>query len=229
MLNLPKCVVKRSSVLPIANEVLSLPEGLALTRVIENGNGVLKLTAGTATEYFAGVSQNRFAAPQYAPITDNFTIPAAAPYTVQLTQTPYGTDRAFYINGVIATVVASGPTAGQVAVSSTGLVTFAAADAGKSFEAIYRYAITMVQAAMLYGWDAVPFLRIPELQTTVFECGTVFTDQYVMSDDWASATYAYTGANGQFTAENTGAKVGPVVGLPGFNNGFLGIEINVGG
>lgn len=227
MLNLPKCIVKQSSVYPISASVLTLAEGVPLVAILENGNRVLTPCTGIANEYFAGFSENRFQQPQFAPMVEDFTIPGASPYTHQLVKVPSSADRSIYIAGVKATVVSSGPTTGQIAISAGGLITFAAADAGKAARAIYRYALTQTEAILLFGSDAVPFLRIAQLQTSVFEVGTIFTDQYLMGDDWGSSQYAYLGANGLLTTDDTGAKIGPVIGLPGFNNGYLGVEISI--
>jgi len=65
--------------------------------------------------------------------------------------------------------------------------------------------------------------------TGVLESGDVYTDQYVVTDDWLAGTPVYTGANGQLTMDNTsGAVVGIVVGVPyagGNAQSMLGVRV----
>lgn len=231
MLHLAKCTVKQASTRKVSETVTILEEGVALVRVMEDGVMKVKPSTGEEGEIFLGFSQNRYTAGQYAPIVEEFTIPGSAPYTLQLSKTPYEVvaNSAFYIDGVIATKITTGvPTTGQVLVASTGALTFAAADAGKVVSAVYRYVLTQTEAAYLFGYDLVPFTRQSFVQTSTIEVGEVFTDHYVASDDWASATHAYLGEDGKLTTDDTtGTLVGTVSATPAAGAGFLGVDISI--
>jgi len=229
MLNLPKCVVKQASTVKVSELVSRLEEGVFLVATLEDG--ILKATpsTGVANEAFVGVSQNRVSAPEYAPIYEEFTIPGSAPYTLKLSKLPYGTDRGLFIAGEEANVITTGSpaAAGDVLLDANGNLTFHSADAGKKVSTLYRYALTQTEAGFMFGGDLVPFVRIPQVETTVIEVGRVFTDHYVLGDDWANSTYAYLGADGRLTTTTTGTKVGVVSGLPSVSDGFLGVDISV--
>lgn len=228
MLNLPKCVIKQASHQKVAASIAVLDQGYALVSVIEDGVLKVELSTGVADEDFRGFSQNKFQNPQYAVNTQEFSAPGATPYVYNLAKTPFGVEYNFYIAGTQAVVVTTGtPTTGQVKVEANGKLTFAAADAGKDVKAVYRYQLTQAEAIFLFGNDPVPFVRQEEVQTSIVEVGLVFTDAYVISDDWATAKYAYLAADGLLTTDDTGTRVGPVAGLPYANEGFLGVEISV--
>lgn len=229
MLNLPKCVVKQASTVPVSELVSLLPEGTPLVHVLENGIGKAKLGTGTAGEHFIGFAQNRVSAPEYAALPEKFTIPGAAPYTLKLSKRPYGTDRGVTIAGAQATVITTGtPVSGEVLIDTDGNMTFAAADAGKKFEILYRFALTATEAAFMMGYD-VQFMRIPNVETTVIEVGKVYTDQYVLADNWAAPdAKAYLNDENLLTTDDaSGIFVGFIIGLPSMNEGFLGVEISV--
>ena len=65
------------------------------------------------------------------------------------------------------------------------------------------------------------------MQTTTIEVGLVVTDNYNVDEDWSSAQYAYAGADGKLTTDDTGAKVGRIALMPYAADGFLGVEISV--
>jgi hypothetical protein len=230
MLNLPKCIIKQASTRKVAETVSVLEEGVPLVRVMEDG--VMKVTpcTGVADEYFLGYSQNRHTAPSEAPIVEEFTIPGTAPHTLQTSKVPltFATASAIYIDGTLADILTTGtPLTGDVLVTAGGALTFAAADAGKSVQVLYRYAISQAEAAFMFGND-IPFVRHPMVETTIIEVGVVFTDRYNPADDWASADKAYLGADGLLTTDDTtGTFAGVVYATPAAGNGFLGIDWNL--
>lgn len=230
MLNLAKCIIKQASTRKVAETVSVLEEGVPLVRVMEDGVMKVAPCTGDADEIFIGYSQNRHTAPSEAPIVEEFTIPGTSPYTLQTSKLPltFATAATIYINGTAATILTSGsPTTGQVLVTTTGGLTFAAADAGKSVSVVYRYALSQAEAAYMFGND-IPFVRHPMVETTVVEVGVVYTDRYDPADDWAGADKAYLGADGVLTTDDTtGTFAGFVVAAPAVGNGFLGIEWNL--
>jgi hypothetical protein len=73
-----------------------------------------------------------------AAAVDTSTIPAApGPYTYTATAPTYSSTLSVTIAGVTATVMAGTPTVGRYAVTSAGVYTFAAADAGKAIVVTY--------------------------------------------------------------------------------------------
>lgn len=228
MLNLAKCVVKQTSSYNVDSTLNRLEEGVALVSKMENGVAVATIATGATGEQFIGVSQNRHTMPESAVRDDVGTIPGTAPYTFPLGRAVLGTEVAIYIAGEVAERVTVAPAAGEYLVDGNGVVTFAAADAGKDIAYRFRYNLTQNEANMLFGSDLVSFVRLPDVATSVIEVGLVVTDNYVLEDDWSNAKVAYLGAGGKFTTDNaSGVVAGRVAGLPSAFEGFLAVEISV--
>lgn len=91
------------------------------------------------------------------------TIPGSVSYTVTLAKAATAvtaTDHVYYADtGVEFTRVASGPTAGQYSISS-GVLTFAAADASKAIYVDYRYTVTDGDLASILTTGTIPVCQI---------------------------------------------------------------------
>ena len=165
--------------------------------------------------------------PSTALLQGEATIPSSSPYQVKLGRAIDPLETAVRINDVAATVVTAAPAAGEVRILADGTLIFASADSGKKISYRARYNLTQVEANLLFGSDLVSFSRLPDVETSVIEVGLIVTDNYNADEAWEDAQYAYCGANGKLTTDDTGAKVGRVAVLPSAAEGFLGVEISV--
>lgn len=103
--------------------------------------------------------------------TTGSVIPAAGPYSVATTPPNSGTlnlDLGVTVNGVAYIRVLSAPTAGQYSVDvTTGIYTFAAADAGKRAYISYRYNYTMASARE-FSLNNLPMGATPRFRLEYF-------------------------------------------------------------
>lgn len=227
-LKLEKCVIKQDSTIGISSDITVLEEGVALVRAMENGALVAAISSGDVDEVFIGFSMNRHITPGSTVALLTATIPTTAPYTIDLGRAVLNGEVAVYFGNTIADIAAGAPAAGEYGLSGS-VLTFAAADAGKTVSIRYRYALTQVEANLLFGSDITgAFNRMAEVNSSLIEVGLVVTDKYAVNDDWNTAVYAYAGADGILTTDDTaGPKVGYVALLPSAADGFLGVEISV--
>jgi hypothetical protein len=225
MLKIDKCEIIETSHSPVSSLVSRLEEGTPLVYVMENGKAKVKGCTGAAGEKFAGVSQSRHTTPSVAVAVVSTKVPAVAPYEIELVDTPKSGDApGVTINGVAAAV---GATAGQYTLSGKKL-TFNAADAGKTVGVTYRYELSQRKAMLLYGGDALVSDMSGDFQLSRITTGTVYTDMFVTSDDWANPAAAIKlGANGMFTTSGSGTTINAIVEeLPANSGGFLGLRLN---
>jgi hypothetical protein len=101
--------------------------------------------------------------------------------------------------------------------------------AGDVVNVTYQYTLTTIQARALVG-DVQPggYVGAYVGQSGIVKRGTVYTDQFDASKNWAAATAIKLAANGQLTDQTgTGvAIVGYVVAAPGVDVPFLGLEFS---
>lgn len=224
MLELSKSTVISTRLYPIHSSVIALEEGVALVAALENGALTAKPSAGVAGEVFVGVSQNRHVTPVQANGTFSTIVPGTAPYTIQLAKTPINAASVnVRINGVAAT---QGAVAAGVYSVSGSTLTFAAADAGKPVEILFRYALTQAEAGLLFGSEPVSLNLAAGVQSTAIYEGTIYTDNFDVSADWSNATVIKLGPNGKFTTSGTGTVVNAIVAeIPTSAGGFLGLML----
>jgi len=209
-------------------------EGLALVSDLYNGRGVVRPSSGTnANEIFAGFSLAQNIAGTAAIQVEDLLVPANAPYTVALQQSPDAAANTLVKTsgtGVLTYNVAVG--AGQFNLVNN-VVTFNAAQAGQSVKVVYRYNLSALAAEMLYGDQPIGKTAASILNSvSVITKGVVFTDNYNTSDDYSTAVDGsvpvIAGANGQIQLGGTGARVtGRIVHVPTADVPFLGVYINV--
>jgi hypothetical protein len=206
-------------------------EGQALVRAVgANASGVT-VSAGTppaGTSGFAGVDEafagfsvlGVSAAPLpmlYATKVEQFTVPGSG--IVQLAQTPVAGQLAAFdltANAAVATPTVVGSTVTTLT-------------AGNVVRVTYQYATTSVQSRSMQG-DVQPGGYAGQIvgQTGVVKRGTIFTDQYDASKNWAAATSIKLAANGHITDQSgTGCTIpGYVVSAPSTDTPYLGIEFS---
>lgn len=225
MLEINKSTIIGTKLIGFHSSVIQIEEGTALVAVLENGKLVAKPSAGVAGEKFVGVAANRHSTPAQANGTFATIVPGTAPYTISLAKTPINAAAvAVYINGVMA-VQNAAPTTGQYSVVG-GVLTFAAADAGKSVTVIYRYALTQAEAALLFGSEPVTMNLAAGVQTTAIDTGVVYVDNFDIATDWATVSAVKLGANGTFTGAGAGETINALVAeLPAVSGGYLGLML----
>jgi hypothetical protein len=197
-------------------------EGQALIRVTAAPANGVTVSAGAANEIFAGFAiMGTSAAPLpalYATKVETLLVPGSG--IVQLAFTPVSGQLAVFDN-----------TAGA-AVSSPTVVgsTVTTLTAGNTVTVTYKYALTVVQARALQG-DVQPGGYVGSYvgQIGVAKRGTIYTDQFDASVNWAAATGIKLAANGQITNQaGTGVALpgAYVVSLPTQEVPFLGLEFS---
>lgn len=232
MLDINKSMFIDTYPLDVASTVTALEEGTALVYVMENGKGKVKASTGAASEIFAGVAVSRATTPTVAPMVEELTIPATAPYTVTLARLPVGAIGVVLVDGETRTVLAaigSAPTAAQY--TRTGKdITVHADNAGAVLKVVYSYTLTHQEAVLKFNFDAFASvdLAVVPVVGAVYE-GVVYTTFYDNTVDWDSfgAQPVKLAADGKFTLGGSGASVNAqIVEAPSANsNGFLGIRL----
>jgi hypothetical protein len=223
-----------------AADLPNLFEGAALVNVVNTSTGVgevLRSTSGT-TDAFVGIAQNLLRFPTTTGQVQSITVPASSPYTVTLnglvtantaigvfngtTLLTQGTPSAGTVYG-IATVVVNG-------VSLTQL-TFAAGDAGNTFQVTYKQILTYAQAAVLFGDQYVRLASDMTSTISVITHGLVFTDAFDPTSVWNTPLLKTT-SGGIFAAQSsslTGTNIvvtkAQVVSAPSAAFPYLGIML----
>jgi hypothetical protein len=231
MLDLSQTRIVNSMSVPLYSITTSFEDGTGL--IGKQVNGVMSATVNataTANDLFLGIALSTLSTPANAVNVVAITVPAAAPYTVVLPQTPNaGQISIAYATG--AGFTSEGTTAGVTAAAEFNLtgatVTFDAADAGLAVVATYNYALSVVQAQSLVGQGLIGGLSPSNItgEIGVIKKGLVFTSLFDASVNWGSVTQVVCGNNGMFTsAANVGAAVkGYVAYSPSIYSPFLGI------
>lgn len=212
-------------------------EGLVLKSVIVGGVEQLQVTAGGSTsEVIAGFSYNRAIEPTTeVVIEDSLTIPASpGPYTVQLLH-PSLVSGSVRVHAVVANVDYTIGTPATTVYSvnlTTGLLTFAAADAGKAIIVTYRRNLTAIEVQQKYGNSPVNSADPSFFGRVVAMCGNgeIYTDQYDTSVSYDGVSALYAGANGLVTSVSTNNTLIPgsrIVSVPSATNTKLGFRFNL--
>lgn len=229
MLQLKDTRIIHSLLASVALGVLIPEEGMALVAVKENGETVIKPSAGGVEGPFMGLSYERFAPPATVPAVKSYVIPAGL--TVVLPRTPITGQLGVKVNGVQKTVVTTVPaSAAQVRIVGDTL-TFFAGEAGKTVEATFLYTPTIDEARTIVGDGPFAGLSSAEVgRIGRITFGQVATSCFDASVDWSAALYTKLAANGRFTVAadaEEGLKNVTVMNTPNGNNPFLVIELNV--
>lgn len=218
----------------VQNGVAITAEGQLLVSVMEDGIEKVKPCAGVAAEVPVGFSTSTRLFVDKEVVVKNFSIPSSAPYTVALGHTNLISGQiAVYIAGVLATVVVGAPTAGEVQPDyALGVLTFAAADAGKAIQVFYKRNLTVAEARELYREGFLFNARAFEVyqKVGVFQGkGYIYTDQYDVSAEYGVLPLK-TFATGLVSTAGAGTDVSAfmrVIAVPSLSNPFLGIEFNL--
>jgi hypothetical protein len=176
---------------------------------------------------------------------ENFSIPAAAPYTLQLPYrtitgsagafnlTVYDITAATYLHQVLGV-----PGAGDFECSPSGLLTFNVAEKGHELTVVYEYLLTADQIAMKYHQQPVTFNAQDHFGSVGVGggYGVIFTTLYdptaltAGGDGWPTiiaGQQLYLGDKGKFVLQGPGTAFGKVIHRPSEDNPYLGVEFQV--
>ncbi len=207
-------------------------EGQGMVSVLQDGVEMVKPSAGAAGEKVVGFARFRQLSYTTKALVEQWVIPTAAPYVVQLTQVSLVTGQIRVQDLTGATdlaVVAGAPATGQVQVDYVhGTLTFNAAQAGDSLNVYYRYQLTVAQSLQFFYQPPTNFPD-PNFFSQVGVGkgkGRVYTMFYDASKAYDNTATLTLGADGIITVGGAGPAIpgARVVNQPSANDPFLGIE-----
>lgn len=224
---------------PLAAGVTVSEEGQCLIYVDDGAGGVAcALSTGGVADY-DGVDPMKSRVAGFA-ITDKlgvltetaveeFTIPAAAPFTVQLRNQNIVLAQTYVYNLTAAAAMAQlcpVPGAGQRCIDVTGLVTFNAAEAGNRVRVVYRYTLTAAQVVEKFHQRSVNNTAQDFFSTISLFCdtGEIFTSMFDAGVAYNPLDPIYSGAAGLVTSAAGGAYLGLVSKVPSVDDPLLGVK-----
>ena len=210
----------------LASGVSIQEEGVPMTYIKENGD--TKVEIGVANAKFAGIAIARNMPPATLPMVEAGVIPESG--TGTLTRAPIPGALLVKIDGVVATIVVTAPTAaGEVQVVKDQYAFFED-DAGKTATFQYQYVPTVQEARTVIG--DIPYGGLAANALGTIACvkqGEVATSFFDASADWATALYAKI-VDGKFVPATPSAGIPGVTvkNSPSVGNPFLVVELNIG-
>lgn len=230
MLELNRSTIIETHLQEVASTVNSLAEGTAMVHVLEGGKGVVKPSAGTSGELFAGVSHSKFLRPTTAMMVELLTVSNASKVTLARTPVGAAADRGVF--NAAGAALTSGTVDGNTKYSLSGKEITVHADLnGTVIKVQYAYELTANEAALLYGSDLAILDVSAAKNVGLITTGVIFTDQYDPAVNWAGTTgispAVKTGAGGKFTIGGNGfATDAVVVSVPTANDPWLGLRLH---
>lgn len=212
----------------------AIEEGMMLCEAIEAGvSKVMVVAAPSGSEKIAGIAILPYMVPSQAVSNEQFVVPASGSLIFNLRnnnlvsgsergQVPGGSDMV-----IDESSFGASPPAGTVKVDiAGGRIKFAAADAGKTVNFIYRFNLTVQQARQRYqerainNRDLVGDLGLLGVAKGYIELAT---DMFDSSKDYSSGVLSL-GANGKLTIGGAGPAIpsGKVLALPDLSGSAQG-------
>lgn len=202
---------------PVAAGVSAIEEGCVLCEVIEAGVAkVAPLASPASTDKVAGFAILPYHLPSQAVAMEQFTVPSSGSliFSLRNNNLVTGAIRAAVVGGsdltVDETAFSATPATGTVKVDITGgRIKFAAGDAGKVVQIIYRHALTVQQARQRFhersinNRDLVGNLGLVGVLKGYVE---ISTDQFDASKDFSTGDIK-VGANGIITIGGSGPAI----------------------
>jgi len=224
----------------LAAGAAAINEGAFLVEVIEGGVAKVKTVASPAgTEKIAGVAFLPYFNPTDAVDNEQFTVPASGSliFNLRYSGGVASSARAAVVGGSDLTVDGSSfgstPSTGTVKWDAAGgRIKFAAGDAGKVVQFIYRHALSVVQSEQRYGERHINNRNLVNKMGMVSVLKgyiEISTSEFDSSVDWSTAGGAnliVLGDDGKITIDTSGvvipgAQVLAVPDLSGTINGGL--------
>lgn len=220
--------ITRSSEFPLADGVNLVAEGSALVGAHTAGVFGLDLSSAAAGNFMGFALMQTSAVP---------AVQTTATKVEQLTTTATGVDDAdglvtlsrTPVGKVLARIDSTGAAVSDANTTESGdEVTLTDVGGGVSVTVTYRYTLTALESRSLYG-DPKPegFSGNIWRQVGVAQEGLVYTDQFDVAVDWATASTINLGASGILTTGGSGSAInGVVVALPSVGYPYLGIQFS---
>ena len=221
---------------PVAAGALIPNEGVILCEAIEAGvSKVFVQAVVTGREKVAGVALLPYMLPSKAVSNEQFVVPASGSLIFNLRNTNLDTlsSRAMVVGGVDLvpdeTAFTAVPPTGTVKIDIVGgRIKFAAGDAGKVVDFLYRYSLTVTMARIRYQERSInnrdlvgEFAQVGVAKAYV----EIATDQFNTLVDWTDpATVLYLGNNGIITNAGPGPVIpqGKVLAAPDLSGSLQG-------
>jgi len=182
------------------------------------GNMSVQPSAGAGGELVAGFAITDSLSILTGVSLETYTIPSTAPYTVSVKYQNVITASAYVFNNTTsAAMTASCPTpsSSQYCLTTAGLMTFNAAQAGNSFTITYRFTYTTQQVLNIWHTRSVNnFAQAYFSQVSVGALeGEIFTTMFDTSQAYSIGSAIYSGAGGLVTSAAGGTSFGIVSSL----------------
>lgn len=204
---------------PIAMGKTVTIEGQALVSVLEDNVEKVKPATGVANEKVVGFARFRQLAFGVNAKVEDLVVPAEAPFTAELSK-----------NNIVDYKFV-GASVAPVLNTTTGVVTFDAADAGKIVTATYRWNMTVSEAKTTMYEAPVnhPDVNLMGMVGVGKGKGRIYTLHYDASKTYDGTTVLVVGADGIITVGGTGTAIpgGRVVQVPSTTDPYLGVEFLV--
>lgn len=220
---------------PVAAGVSVIEEGAVLCEILEAGVAKVMVKATVdGSEKIAGIAVLPYSLPSQAVSNESFVVPASGSLIFNLRNSNLvaSSSRAAVVGGSDLTIdeanFSATPATGVVKVDlAGGRIKFAAGDAGKSVNLIYRYNLTVAQARMRFAErainnrDLVGNLGLVGVAKGYLEMAT---DQFNTALDYSSGAALKIGDGGKITNAGSGALIpqGRVIAVPDLSGSAQG-------
>jgi len=211
------------------------------------------VAGGLAEEIPLGVALNASILGTTFTATEAFTVPAAAPFTVQLGHTNLATNTYTTFADALCVGMSAGPATRVVAAAAvlntsitlnvaTGVATFDPGEAGRTGFIRYRWNLTVIESREILRQSAIgrgsdgTFEKLIVgrgqncvIYTTTYDCAAAW-ELNVQDGGVAEPNSPVLGAGGIWTTwalNNAGTPLGRVISLPTTDDPYLGIEFSV--
>lgn len=217
--------ITRSSEFPLASGVDMVAEGAALVGAFSAGVFGLSLSSAAAGKFMGFALMQTSAIPAIqttaVKVEELTTVNSSGDGVVTLQRTPVGK--------VLARVDSTGTAVSDANTAESGTtVTLTGLGGGVAVTITYRYTLTAAEARSKYG-DPKPEGYSGNIwrQVGVAQEGLVYTDQFDVAVDWATAATLNLGASGVITTGGSGSAInGVVTSLPSAGYPYLGIQFD---
>ena len=223
-------------------------EGALLIQTAGTSSITASVATGASGEIPLGVAMHSFIKGTTFTKYELLSVPAVAPYTVQLAHpllinAGAGVAEAavYDVTNTAYLLVAAAPIAGTAGINVTsGLMTFDVAQAGISFWVRYRYTMSVTERDNLIRASHINRGADDQFEAITVGMGhcRIFTTMYNAAGAWELLTQSYTaaadespclGADGLWSTNTlhvNGTMMGRVISLPTADDPYLGLEFN---
>jgi len=218
---------------PVMPSAVVTTEGLILVSVLDGGVEKVQPSAGVSGEKVVGYSVSDNQTITSVPVVEEHTVPASGTLSFTLDHLPMGSFGASTVSAYDGTTMLTEAAVGSESTDkysvdyTTGLVTMGSTYAGKTIKVIYRRAVTVMEAQMLFHQRNINNTSGAVFNQVGVGCGVgeLFTAEYDTTADWSGTTREVkSGPDGKLTIGGNGSVVGTLIQVPSAENSFVGIH-----